>query len=93
MVLYAHRGGKLVYEADADKLFINFLTKRYNPQRKYSMNATKVFNDLNMSSNIQPHKSPGKSRMIGSSVMYYQDSKTINRLHKNNNWLKGRCKQ
>ena len=30
-----------------------------------------------MLSNMLPHKSSGKSRMIGSSVMYYQDLKQL----------------
>ena len=30
LILNAYRGGKLVYEADADKSLINLLTKRYN---------------------------------------------------------------
>ena len=37
------------------------------------MNAVKIFNDLNTLSNIPKHKSSGKSRMIGSSVMYYNN--------------------
>ena len=41
------------------------------------MNAVKIFNDLNMLSNMPPHKSSGKSRMVGSSVMYYQDPKQL----------------
>ena len=48
LILNAYRGGKLVYEADADKSLINLLTKRYNPKTKYSMKAVKIFNDLNM---------------------------------------------
>ena len=41
------------------------------------MNAVRIFNDLNMLSNIPPQKSSGKSRMVGSSVMYYQDPKQL----------------
>ena len=77
LILNAYRGGKLVYEADADKSLINLLTKRYNPKTKYSMNAVKIFNDLNILSNMPKHKSSGKSKMVGSSVMYYKDPKEL----------------
>ena len=72
MKLNAYRG-----EADGDKSLINLLTKRFNPKTKYSLKAVKIFNDLNMLSNMPKHKSSGKSRMIGSSVMYYQDSNQL----------------
>lgn len=80
MKFNAYRGSKLVYQADADKSLINLLTKRYNPKTKYSMNAVRIFNDPNMLSNIPPRKSSGKSRMVGSSVMYYQDPKLTDRM-------------
>lgn len=77
MKLNAYRSGKLVYQADADGSLINLLTKRFNTKTKYSKNVVKIFNDLNMLSNMPPHKSSGKSRMVGSSVMYYQDPKRL----------------
>ena len=77
MKLNAYRGGSPVYEADADKSLINLLTKRFNPKTKYSLKAVKIFNDLNMLSNMPKHKSSGKGRMVGSSVMYYQDSNQL----------------
>lgn len=77
MKLDGYRGGKLVYQADADKSPINLLTKRFNPKNKYSMDAVKIFNDLNTLSNLPSHKSSGKSRMVGSSIMYYQDPKQL----------------
>ena len=77
MKLNAYRGGKLVYEADADRLVIDLLTKRFNPKMKYSMNAMKIFNDLNMLSNMPKHRSSGKSRMVKSSVVSYQDPKQL----------------
>ena len=77
MKLVAYRDGKIVYQDDADKSLINLLTKKCKPKSKYSTNATKIFNDLNMLANIPKHKSSGKSRMIGSSVMYYQDPKQL----------------
>ena len=41
------------------------------------MNAVKIFNDLNMLSNMPKHKSSGKSKMVGSSVMYYKNPKEL----------------
>ena len=73
MKLNVFRGGKLLYSADADKSLINLLTKRFNPKTKYSINAVKIFNDLNTLSNLPKHKSSGKSRMVGSSVTYYNN--------------------
>ena len=77
MKLNVFRGGKLLYEANADKSLINLLTKRYNPKTKYSLNAVKFFNDLNTLSNIPKHRSSGKSRMVGSSVTYYNDPQNL----------------
>ena len=37
------------------------------------MNAVKIFNDLNTLANLPKHKSSGKSKMVGSSVTYYQN--------------------
>ena len=75
--LNAYRGGKLIYEAKGDKSLINLLTNRYNPKTKYSMNAVKIFNDLNMLSNLPPHKLSGKSKMVGPSVVYYNEPKQL----------------
>ena len=71
--LNVFRGGKLLYETNADKSLINLLTKRFNPKTKYSLNAVRIFNDLNTLSNIPKHRSSGKSRMVGSSVTYYNN--------------------
>ena len=77
MKLNVFRGGKLVYGANADQSLINLLTKRYNPKTKYSLNAVKIFNDLNTLSNMPKHQSSGKSRMVGSSVTYYNDPQNL----------------
>ena len=77
MKLNVFRGGKMVYEANADKSLINLLTKRYNPKTKYSLNAVRIFNDLNTLSNMPKHRSSGKSRMVGSSVTYYKDPQNL----------------
>ena len=73
MKLDVFRGGKLLYSADADKSLINLITKRFNPKTKYSINAVRIFNDLNTLANLPKHRSSGKTRMVGSSVTYYND--------------------
>ena len=73
MKLNVFRGGKLLYSADADKSLINLITKRFNPKTKYSINAVRIFNDLNTLANLPKHSSSGKTRMVGSSVTYYND--------------------
>ena len=73
MKLNVYRGGKLLYSADADKSLINLITKRFNPKTKYSINAVRIFNDLNTLANMPNHRSSGKTRMVGSSVTYYND--------------------
>ena len=77
MKLNVYRGGKLLYSADADRSFIDLITKRFNPKTKYSMNAVKIFNDLNLLSNLPKHRSSGKSRMVGSSVVYYNNANEL----------------
>ena len=74
MKLNVFRGGKLVYQSDADKALVNLLTKRFNPKTKYSMNAVRIFNDLNTLANMPKHRCSGKSRMVGSSVTYYNNA-------------------
>ena len=73
MKIDVFRGGKLLYSADADKSLINLITKRFNPKTKYSINAVRIFNDLNTLANLPKHRSSGKTRMVGSSVTYYND--------------------
>ena len=73
MKLKVFRGGKLIYHADADKSLVDLLTKRFNPRRSYSLNAVKIFNDLNLLANLPRHPSSGKSKLLGSGVVYYND--------------------
>ena len=73
MKLNVFRGGKIVYNADADKSLVDLLTKRFNPKRSYSLNAVKIFNDLNLLANLPKHPSSGKSKLLGSGVVYYND--------------------
>ena len=42
MKLNVFRGGKIIYQADADKSLVDLLTKRFNPRKKYSLNAVKI---------------------------------------------------
>ena len=77
MKLDVYRGGKLLYSADADKSLINLITKRFNPKTKYSINAVKIFNDLNTLANMPKHRSSGKTRMVGSSETYYNDPQNL----------------
>ena len=73
MKLNVFRGGKLIYEADADKSLVDLLTKRFNPRSSYSLNAVKIFNDLNLLANLPRHPSSGKSKLLGSGVVFYKD--------------------
>ena len=73
MKLNVFRGGKIIYQADADKSLVDLLTKRFNPRKKYSMNAVKIFNDLNLLANLPRHPSSGKSKLLGSGVVYYNN--------------------
>ena len=73
MKLNVFRGGKLIYHADADKSLVDLLTKRFNPKRSYSLNAVKIFNDLNLLANLPRHPSSGKSKLLGSGVVFYND--------------------
>ena len=73
MKLNVRRGGKIIYQADADKSLVDLLTKRFNPKKSYSMNAVKIINDLNLLANLPKHPSSGKSRFIGSGVVYYNN--------------------
>ena len=73
MKLNVFRGGKIVYHADVDKSLVDLLTKRFNPKRSYSLNAVKIFNDLNLLANLPKHPSSGKSKLLGSGVVYYND--------------------
>ena len=41
------------------------------------MNAVRIFNYLNTLANMPKHKSSGKSRMVGSSVTYYNNANEL----------------
>ena len=80
MLLDVYKDNKLVYQDKADKSLIDLLTKRYNPKTKYSIDAERIFNDLNLLSNMAKHKSSKKSNMIGSSL--FVDASDPNKLAK-----------
>ena len=64
MKLNVFRGGKLIYRADADKSLVDLLTKRFNPRSRYSLNAVKIFNDLNLLANLPRHPSSGNQNSL-----------------------------
>ena len=80
MLLDVYKDNKLVYQDKADKSLIDLLTKRYNPKTKYSIDAVRIFNDLNLLTNMAKHKSSKKSNMIGSSL--FVDGSDPNKLAK-----------
>ena len=73
MLLDVYKDNKFVYQDKADKSLIDLLTKRYNPKTKYSIDAVRIFNDLNLLTNMAKHKSSKKSNMIGSSLVDRSD--------------------
>ena len=73
MLLDVYKDNKLVYQDKADKSLIDLLTKRYNPKTKYSIDAVRIFNDLNLLTNMAKHKSSKKSNMVGSSLVDRSD--------------------
>ena len=73
MLLDVYKDKKLVYQDKADRSLIDLLTKRYNPKTKYSIDAVRIFNDLNLLANMAKHKSSKKSNMIGSSLVNRSD--------------------
>ena len=80
MLLDVYKNNQLVYQDKADRSLIDLLTKRYNPKTKYSINAVRIFNDLNLLTNMAKHKSSKKSNMIGSSL--FVDGSDPNKLAK-----------
>ena len=80
MLLDVYKNNQLVYQDKADRSLIDLLTKRYNPKTKYSIDAVRIFNDLNLLANMAKHKSSKKSNMIGSSL--FVDGSDPNKLAK-----------
>ena len=93
MKLNVRRGGKIVYQADVDKSLVDLLTKRFNPKRSYSLNAVKIFNDLNLLANLPRHPSSGKSKLIGSGVVYYNNPNELAEKNENSCWINSCWKQ
>ena len=71
--------GQVVYQDKADKSLVDLLTKSYSP-RRYSNQAIKVFNNLNMLSNIPKHRSSGKSNLVGGQIIYSDPQDLMKRL-------------
>ena len=80
MVIEAHRGGQIVYENKGDKSLVDLLTKRFNPKKRYSSKAIQIFNDLNMLSGIQKHKSSAKVNLTGGMIYYTKPKELTDRL-------------
>ena len=80
MLLDVYKNNQLVYQDKADRSLIDLLTKRYNPKTWYSIDAVRIFNDLNLLANMTKHKSSKKSNMIGSSL--FVDGSDPNKLAK-----------
>ena len=80
MLIDVYKDNNLVYQDKADRSLIDLLTKRYNPKTKYSIDAVRIFNDLNLLANMAKHKSSKKSNMIGSSL--FVDASDPNKLAK-----------
>ena len=80
MVIEAVKDGKKVYEDIADKSLVDLITKRFDPKKKYSSKAIKIFNNLNMLSNIPKHRSSGKSKLIGGTIIYSDPKDLMKRL-------------
>ena len=55
MLLDVYKNNKLVYQDKADRSLNDLLTKRYNPKTKYSIDAVRIFNDLNLLANMAKH--------------------------------------
>ena len=80
MVIEAVKDGKKVYEDIADKSLIDLITKRFDPKKKYSSKAIKIFNNLNILSNMPKHRSSGKSKLIGGAIIYSDPKDLMKRL-------------
>ncbi|KAL9960355.1 hypothetical protein ACROYT_G033802 [Oculina patagonica] len=80
MVIEAVKDGKMVYEEIADKSLVDLITKRFDPKKKYSSKAIKIFNNLNLLSNIPKHRSSGKSKLIGGAMIYSDPNDLMKRL-------------
>ena len=80
MVNEAHKGRQIIYEDRAEKSLFDLLTKRFNPIKRYSIKAVQIFNNLNMLSEMQKHRSSGKSNLIGGTLYYTTPEDLMKRL-------------
>lgn len=70
------KNNKVVINEPIDDSFIDLITKRYNPKRKYSPHAMKIFLMLNEKSNLPIHQTSGKYK-ICSPVIYYNNPEEL----------------
>ena len=80
MVIEVHKGGQIVYEDKGDKSLVDLLTKRFDPKKRYSSKAIRIFNNSNMLSNIPKHKSSGKTNLKGGMIYYTEPEDLMKRL-------------
>ena len=80
MVNEAHKGRQIIYEDRAEKSLFDLLTKRFNPIKRYSIKAVQIFNNLNMLSEMQKHRSSGKLNLIGGTLYYTTPEDLMKRL-------------
>ena len=79
-VIHAIKNGQTVYEDVADKSLIDLLTKRFDPKKRYSTKAIKIFNNLNMLAGLNKRSLRGKANLIGGSIIYTNPSDMMKRL-------------
>ena len=72
MVVEVVKGGKIIYEQQADKSLVDLLTKKHRSNANaYSSKAIQIFQDLNRLANMPKHRSSGKSKLLEGGQIYY----------------------
>ena len=65
MVVEAVKGGKIIYEQQADKSLVDLLTKKHRGDPSaYSSKAIQIFQDITRLANMPKHRSSGKSKLL-----------------------------
>ena len=75
--LVAKKDGNKVLDKKVDFDTIDLLTKRFNSKEKYSDLSKMVFNQLNKLSEIPIHRTSKKFSILGSGVVYYNDTNDL----------------
>ena len=73
MKLNVFRGGKSYIKLMRINHSLICLPKDSIRGKNIRLNAVKIFNDLNLLANLPRHPSSGKSKLLGSGVVYYND--------------------